>query len=74
MAKKCAVRALIRLLPGFFGFGGFFLYQLFVTVIRGDQRMVRQLRRFPTQAKTKLEAHPTFSAADSPSLPVGPLR
>jgi hypothetical protein len=35
MAKKCAVCALIRLLPGFFGFGGFFFHQLFVTVIGG---------------------------------------
>jgi hypothetical protein len=47
MAKKCAVRAFIRLLPGFFGFGGFFFHQLFVTVSVADERMVRQPRRFP---------------------------
>jgi hypothetical protein len=34
MAKKCALPALIRLLPGCFGFGGFF-HQVFVLVIGG---------------------------------------
>ena len=28
--------------------------------------------RYPTQAKTRLEGHPTFSAAGSPLSPVGP--
>ena len=28
--------------------------------------------RYPTQAKTRLEGRPTFSAADSPLSPVGP--
>ena len=35
MAKMCAVCALIRLLPGFFGFGNFFFHQLFVLVSGG---------------------------------------
>ena len=35
MVKKCAGRALIRLLRGFFGFGGFFFDQLVALVFDG---------------------------------------
>ena len=35
MAKKCVVSVLIRLLRGFFEFGGFFFQQLFIFVIDG---------------------------------------
>ena len=51
MARRCALSALIRLLPGFFGFRGFFFHQVLVLAIDGGPEDGATTRPKPREAR-----------------------